>query len=152
MHLPTYIGLLEQGERTLAASYRQVGEGHVAEADVFHTCTKLAAQCEKHMERLGPLVEKYGDRQVEEPARLHAEGLSETRSGGLGLLRDLHDLHMLAGYLDIAWTMVGQAAQGAADQELLDVVTACEAETKTQLDWLMTRMKQAAPQALLVAS
>jgi hypothetical protein len=31
------------------------------------------------------------------------------------------------------------------------VVTRCEGETKTQLEWLSTRMKQAAPQALIVA-
>lgn len=151
MHLPTYIGLLEQGERTLAESFRQVAQGHAAEADVFIICNKLAAQCDAHVERLGPIVEKYGDEQVEEPERLHAEGLSETRSGGLGLIRDLHDLYMLANYLDMAWTLVGQAGQGAADKELLEVVGSCEGDTQTQISWLTTRMKQAAPQALLVA-
>jgi hypothetical protein len=53
---------------------------------------------------------------------------------------------------DIAWTMVGQAAQGARDMQLLEVVNLCEAQTAIQLKWLRTRMKQAAPQALLVAS
>jgi hypothetical protein len=151
MHLPTYIGLLEQGERTLADSYRQVAEGHAAEADVFHICNKLAGQCDGHVERLAPIVDRYGDRAVEEPERLHAEGLSETREGGLGLIRDLHDLYMLANYLDMAWTMVAQAGQGARDKDLLAVVSSCEGETKTQISWLKTRMKQAAPQALLVA-
>jgi hypothetical protein len=48
--------------------------------------------------------------------------------------------------------MIGQAAQGARDQDLLEVVNACEGQTATQVKWLKTRMKQAAPQALLVAS
>jgi hypothetical protein len=47
--------------------------------------------------------------------------------------------------------MVGQAAQGARDTGLFEVVKACEGETSTQLKWLKTRMKQAAPQALVVA-
>jgi hypothetical protein len=52
---------------------------------------------------------------------------------------------------DITWTMIGQAAQGARDVELVEVAKACEGETATQLKWLKTRMKQAAPQALVVA-
>jgi hypothetical protein len=52
---------------------------------------------------------------------------------------------------DIAWTLLGQAAQGLRDGELLAVVRSCEGETAMQLKWLKTRMKQAAPQALVVA-
>jgi hypothetical protein len=48
--------------------------------------------------------------------------------------------------------MIGQAAQGARDWELLEAVNSCEGQTATQIKWLETRMKQAAPQALLVAS
>lgn len=152
MHLATYLGLLETGERTLRDSYREVAHGHAAEADVFHTCLKLAEQCDAHVEALGPLVEKYGEHPDGEPERLHAEGLSEPRSGSLGLLRDLHDLYLLATYLDIAWTLVGQAAKGARDKEAVSVVDRCAHQIETQLQYLKTRMKQAAPQALLVAS
>jgi hypothetical protein len=67
------------------------------------------------------------------------------------LLRDLQDLYLMATECDITWTMVGQAAQGARDTDLVEVVKACEGETATQLKWLKTRMKQAAPQALVVA-
>ena len=151
MHLATYLGLLENGERTLADSYRQVADGHADEADIHHTCHNLAKQCDQHVELLGPLVERYGEDRDNEPKRLHAEGLSKTRTGGLGLLRDLHDLYMLASYLDIAWTMVGQAGQGARNQEVIDVVAQCDGQITTQLAFLKTRMKQAAPQALLVA-
>jgi hypothetical protein len=70
----------------------------------------------------------------------------------LGLLRDLQDLYLIADLVDITWTMVKQAAQGLRDAELLDVVGWCDGETSTQLAWLRTRMKQAAPQALIAAS
>jgi len=97
-------------------------------------------------------VRRYGQGDVDdEPERLHADGLSETRKGPLGLLRDLQDLYLLASLVDITWTMVKQAGQGLRDEELLDVVRACDEETEKQLKWLSTRMKQAAPQALLVA-
>jgi hypothetical protein len=58
----------------------------------------------------------------------------------------------MASACDISWDMIGQAAQGARDEDLLGVVEACEGQTATQIKWLKTRMKQAAPQALLVAS
>jgi hypothetical protein len=151
MHLATYIGLIDEGERTLAESFRQVAEGHAEEADVVHICGRLAEQCDHHRQQLVPVVRRYGESREAEPERLHAEGLRATRSGGLGLLRDLHDLYMLASYLDIAWTVVGQASKAARDQELMAIVGQCEGETSGQLAWLKTRMKQAAPQALIVA-
>lgn len=36
------------------------------------------------------------------------------------------------------------------DRDLIDVATASKAETSRQLGWLNTRMKVAAPQALIV--
>ena len=152
MHLANYLGYLHKAELHLAEALRKVGEGHAAESDVFHTCNTLAKQCEAHVERLGPFLERYGEGAPTEPDRLHHELFAEIRSGGLGLLRDLHDLYLMANACDIAWTMIGQAAQGARDTELLEVVNSCEVQTATQIKWLKTRMKQAAPQALLVAS
>ena len=151
MHLSSYLGLLETGCATLAGSYRQVAEGHADEADVRQICEHFAAQCDRHEERLKPFTRRYGSHPSGEPERLHDDGLSETRSGGLGLLRDLHDLYLLASYLNVAWTVVGQAAKGARDQELIRAVEQCARETESQQRWLMTRMKAAAPQALLVA-
>jgi hypothetical protein len=97
-------------------------------------------------------VERYGEEKPEEPERLYHDLFDEMRSGGLGLLRDLHDLYLMANACDISWTMIGQAAQGARDWELLETVNSSEGQTATQIKWLETRMKQAAPQTLLVAS
>jgi hypothetical protein len=57
----------------------------------------------------------------------------------------------MATECDIAWTLIAQATQGARDTDLLATVQACEGETAVQLKWLKTRMKQAAPQTLVVA-
>jgi hypothetical protein len=82
---------------------------------------------------------------------LHTTLFSEPRGGALGLLRDLHDPYLMAGECDISWTLVGHAAAGAHDTGLQDVVQRRAKETATQLAWLKTRMKQAAPQPLVVA-
>ena len=151
MNLAHYLGLLHRAQINLAASYREVAEGHREEVDVVHLCSRLARQCDAHVERLAPLVDRYGEDAPEEPDRLHTEIFGGSRQGGLGLLRDLQDLYLMAAECDIAWTLVGQAAKGLRDGEMLSVVEDCEGETAIQLKWLRTRMKQAAPQALIVA-
>jgi hypothetical protein len=151
MHLASYLGLLHKAELNLADAFGQVGDAHAAEPDVYHLCHTLAGQCARHAERLQPAVDRYGEDAPSEPDRLHSELFKGTRSGGLGLLRDLQDLYLMAAECEIAWTVIGQAAQGARDSELVEVVKACQPETATQLKWLKTRMKQAAPQALVVA-
>ncbi|MEU4220269.1 hypothetical protein [Actinoplanes sp. NPDC026623] len=57
----------------------------------------------------------------------------------------------MAAECDVCWVLVGQAAQGLRDRELSTVVGAGAAETEIQMAWLRGRMKQAAPQALVVA-
>lgn len=152
MKVGLYVGLLHAAEQTLADAFRTVGDGHAAEPDVHFLCHTLADQCQAHVAALAPVVERYGEQRDDEPERLEAQGLTGTRSGPVGLLRDLQDVHMLAGFVDITWALLGQAASALRDQELLGVISGCEGETTTQLAWLRTRMKQAAPQALVAST
>lgn len=152
MHLANYLGYLCQTKLDLAEGYRKVGEAHAQEADVYYTTHTLAEQCESHAEKLKPFVDRYGEEQPEEPEQIYHQFFDQTRSGSLGLLRDMHDLYLMASACDISWTMIGQAAQGMRDRELLEIVDSCEMETSNQLKWLRTRMKVAAPQTLIVAS
>jgi hypothetical protein len=151
VHLGHYLRLLHTAQENLAEGFRAVAEGHADETDIFHLAGKLAAQCDRHAEQLGPHAERYENPAGDEPDALHSDIFRGPRSGGLGLLRDLEDLYVMAAEVDIVWTLVGQAAQGARDEELFGVVTDCEQETAIQLKWLRTRLKQAAPQALVVA-
>jgi hypothetical protein len=151
MQLAHYLGLLHRSQEELGKAFREVGGAHRDEHDVFHQCERLGRQCDRHAEALGPFAERYGEDAPDEPERLHATLFAGTREGPLGLLRDLHDLYLMACECDMAWTLVGQAAQGARDTDLLEVVQGCEGETATQLKWLKSRMKEAAPQVLVVA-
>ena len=129
MHLANYPGYPHRAELDLVDGFRKVGEAHAQEADVYHLSHTLVKQCETHAEKLKPFVDRCGEEAPEEPEQLY------------------HDL--MASACDIAWTMIGQ---GAGDRELLEVVSSCEGETATQIKRIQTRMKQAAPQVLLVAS
>ena len=151
MHLAHYLGLLHRAQTNLADAFRQVAAAHAEEPDVETQCEKQARRCDRHAELLRPFAERYAEEAPDEPDRLHSELFRGTRTGGIGLLRDLQDLYLMAAECDICWTVVGQAAQGARDTDLVEVVQGCEGETAIQLAWLRTRMKQAAPQALVVA-
>jgi hypothetical protein len=147
MNLKIYLGMLHQAEQTLAACFREVVAGHGTEPDVHFLCHTLAGQCDHHGEPLLPAVQRYGeDISDNEPERLHAQGLSQTRGGPVGLVRDLQDLYLLASIVDVTLAMVKQAGSALRDQELLDVVAKRDSETAVQPLWLQTRMKQAAPQ------
>jgi hypothetical protein len=153
-HLSTYVALAHGSETTLAEAFDTVGQGHAEHPDVVFTCQTLATMSRRHLERLAPVVSRYGeerDPSVQEPERLHADGVARVRSGPVGLLRDLQDLHMLASLVQTTWTVIGQGAQGLRDEELTALSTDAQADTKRQLAWLVTRMKTAAPQALVVS-
>lgn len=151
MHLAHYLGLLHKAQDTLGDAFHEVATSHHEEPDVYLVCEKLARQCEDHSRQLAPFARRYAEDAPDEPERLHSELFGGTRRGGLGLLRDLHDLYLMAAECDLSWTVIGQAAQGVRDDDLLAVVQRCERETAIQMRWLRTRIKEAAPQALVVA-
>lgn len=152
-HLSTYVALADHSEQTLAQSMRTVAAGHAHIVDVFHTCHTLASMSDAHRERLAPIIERYGESDsgtLTEPERLRHGGLADVRDGEIGLLRDLQDLHVLANMVQTTWTVVSQGAQGLRDRELYEIATSANGDTSRQLSWLNTRMKAAAPQALVV--
>ncbi|MBM7505808.1 hypothetical protein ACFPER_01745 [Agromyces aurantiacus] len=152
MKLPVYLSLIDESEKSLADAYRQMANAHGDEPDIHFLCLAHATQCEEHRAKLAPVIERYGTTgSGGEPERLHHDGVGEPRTGPLGLLRDLQDLYLLATLVDVTWVMVEQAAQALRDAELLQVVEGCDHETAVQLAWLVTRMKQSAPQVLVAA-
>jgi hypothetical protein len=151
MKLPVYLGMLQTAEGRLAESFRTVAAAHGDEPDVRAACVLLAEQCDAHVAALGPAVDRYGSEHDDEPERLHAVAVEESRSGPLALLRDLQDVHLLATFVDTTWTLVKQAAAALRDEDLQQTIADCEEETAVQVAWLTTRMTQAAPQVLVIA-
>ncbi|WP_211238308.1 hypothetical protein [Deinococcus pimensis] len=151
MHVGNYLGLVHGSETRLVDALTKVSEHHGDEPDVFQTCQLLARWSRGHIEQLAPLVEKYREQRNPEPDALEKALFHGPRSGGLGLVRDLHDLWLLANEVQLCWTVLEQAAQALRDEELEGVCQNCARETKRQVKFFLTRIKQAAPQALVVA-
>ena len=152
--LSIYISLVDRAELALADSFRVVAQAQASHPDIYFTCQTLATMSDDHRSRLEPVVARYGERSEgpgSEPERLHAEAIATARTGPVGLLRDLQDLHLLANLVLTSWTVIQQAAQGLRDEELVGVASGSSGETSRQLAWLTTRMKSVAPQALIVS-
>lgn len=152
MHLHTYLDMLARAEESLARFYRQVADAHTADADVSFACAAFGRECDGHVAALAPAEQRYADRAEHPPERLHAFRPGPPRTGPIGLLRDLADLHQLATLVESTWQLISQAAQGARDRELIAVCDECTPETTAQLAWLTMRMKADAAQTLLVAT
>lgn len=152
--LAVYVGLVDHAEKTLAESFRVVADAQAEHPEIYFLCRTLAEMSEENSSRLAPVAGRYGEEagdEAAEPERLHAAGLAEARTGPLGLIRDLQDLHVLATLVQTSWTVVLQAAQGLRDHELLDIAQCASGATSRQLAALNTHLKSATPQALIVA-
>ena len=151
MHIGKYIDLVHRTEIDLAKAFRKVSKAHGDETDVYQTCQLLARWSDKLVEEVDPFIEKYKQEKDKEPDRLTQTLLKDTRKGGMALLRDLHDLYLIGTEVQVCCTILKQASDGLRDKELTTVCEEVERQTKRQLAWLMTRMKQGAPQTLIVA-
>ena len=152
MHLGHYLRLLDHAQQALSDAFREVAEAHQDEPDVRIDSERFAARLEQHASRLTPVLRQYGEDADDEPEPLLSSLFRGPRTGPLGLLRDLHDLYLLATECDISSTLIAQAAQGTRDARLAGIADDYQREATVQLAWLRSRLKQAAPQALVVAS
>ena len=150
MHIGHYIDLVHRTEKDLATAFRKVSKAHGDEPDVYQTCQLLAQWSDKLKEDMEPFTVKYKPEKDKEPDRLTQTLLKDTRKGGMALLRDLHDLYLIASEVQVCCTILKQASDGLRDKELTIICEEVERQTKRQLNWLMTRMKAAAPQTLIV--
>ncbi len=151
MHVGNYLGLLQASEEQLADAFLQVADHHQDEPDIGGVCHLQASWSHQHVERIKPLNEKYREQKNDEPERLHQSLFEGTRSGSLALLRDLHDLWLLANEIHLCWLVLDQAAKALRDEQLEAACLECDKQTERQLAFLLTRIKQSAPQTLVVA-
>jgi hypothetical protein len=155
---------LYRAEEELADEYVKVGERLAAEHQIWYGCKQFARQCHQHVETLRPLAQRYeeelppsDDSEVGETttaALRHklAEMLGRRPESGLLLLRSLRQLYVQAQEVSFHWMVAGQIAQAARDGELLSTVDELHRETLTQIKWLKSQLKEAAPQALVAGT
>jgi formylmethanofuran dehydrogenase subunit D len=148
--LSLYLGLLRQSERHLSEAFSNVATHHAQSPDVYAICMLMSNWSARQAEALHPIIARYGEDSQKEPDRLRRALFEGPRSGGIGLLRDLHDLWLAAAEVHLCYEAIRQAARALHDRELVELCERSGAQTDRQLAWLRTRIDQAAPQALTV--
>jgi formylmethanofuran dehydrogenase subunit D len=151
-HVASYLALARQSEEHLAESLRAVAEHHGEEPDIYQMTQLLASWSAAKGPTLDPLIARYGTTTENEPEALHRALFHGPRSGGLGLVRDLHDLWLLTQEVNLTYEVLTQAARGLRDEEMKSILRDASMQTHRQADWLRTRVDQATPQALTVPS
>ena len=115
--LALYLGLLDQSERHLSEAFRNVAHHHGESPDIQGTCLLMAGWSAEQAEALRPIITRYGEESQQEPDRLRRALFEGPRTGGIGLLRDLHDLWLAAAEVHLCYEAVRQA--GRALHELV---------------------------------
>jgi hypothetical protein len=151
MHIGKYINLVHRTELDLVKAFKLVANAHGDEVDVYQTCMLLSSWSQGLADEVQVFAKKYAEEEDNEPDRLTQTLLKKTRKGGMALLRDLHDLYLIATEVQVCCTILKQGATGLRDDALIAACQEVERQTKRQLSWLMTRMKSGAPQTLIVA-
>jgi hypothetical protein len=150
---------LHRSENELAAQLLAVSDRHKADHEVFHVARDLAVWSQDHVREIARIGHKYDLELDPEPAgdptmlqRIRQE-VSDRRgrrsAPALMLLRDLRSIYMDASGVFVDWELVGQAAQGVRDRELLDVTQRCRPQTRRQSTWANAQLKEKATQILV---
>ena len=146
-----FLGMAFQGERHLAEAFKQVAQQHMAEPDIHATCRLMASWSREQAEGLKPFIAAYHKDRSKDPDGSVKNLFDGPRSGGLGLLRDLHDLWLAANEVHLDYEAVKQAAKALHDQPLAETCERHLNQTDRQLAWLRARIDQASPQTLVVS-
>ena len=152
MHVGNYLGILHRSEQDLADAFKTIADHHGDEPDVYNMCKFLSSWSEEHVEDIKPLADRYSEEKSDEPDRLKQTLFEQPRTGSLALVRDLHDLWLLANEIHLCYIILLQAARALRDLEMEKICQQFDEQTDRQILWLLTRIKQAAPQALVVAA
>ncbi|MGE5497587.1 MAG: hypothetical protein ACM3Q2_05945 [Syntrophothermus sp.] len=151
MFVANYIGLLHKSENDLRNAFQKVSDEHKDEPDIEEVCKELASWSEVHVNNMQSIIDRYKEHKEDEPDNLLKTLFHGVRKGGLGLLRDLHDLYLLASEVELTYTVILQASLALRDSELENLCKDSMKETTRQINWIKTRIKQAAPQTLVAA-
>jgi hypothetical protein len=150
---------LHHSENELAGQLLTISDRHKADHEIFHVARDLAVWSQDHVREIAGIGRKYGLDLDPEPERdpTVLQKLRQEMSDRLGrrsapallLLRDLRSIYMDASGVSVDWELVGQAAQGVRDRELLDVVQRCHPQTLRQSKWANAQLKEHATQILV---
>ncbi len=158
MKLDLAIEELHRSENHLVTVLTSMSDKHKADHEVFYVCRDMAGWSRKHVAELARVGRDFGldldPEASEDPGFLatveqRASELTGRRAvPGMLLLADLRHLYREAAGTSVDWELLAQGAQGAKEQELLDVAERCHPQTLRIARWANSHLKVTSPQVL----
>jgi hypothetical protein len=160
MKIGTVLKGLHHDENELARTLLRVADQHRDDHEVFHLGRDLADWSVRHVREIAAVAGSFGEQldpapddtpsPVDQARRWVSQRMGRSSATELVLVRDLRDVYLRASGVLTDWEMVGQAAQAIVHDELLELATRCQAETKRQATWANAKLKEVSTQALVV--
>jgi hypothetical protein len=158
MKLDMALEELHRSENELHTVLLAMSDRHRVDHEVFHVTRDMATWCQQHVSALAEAGRQFGldldpeARHVHglmEKVRQKASELTGRRSApGLLLLADLRHLYRESSGTSLDWELLAQGAQGAKNQELLDLAERCHPQTLRVSRWANAKLKESSPQVL----
>jgi hypothetical protein len=158
MKLDLAIEELHRSEDHLVTVLTSMSDKHKADHEVFYVTRDMVTWSREHVAELARIGRDFGldlDPVASGGPRLlagvkqRASELTGRRSApGLLLLADLRHLYREAAGVSLDWEILAQSAQGAKEQELLDLAERCHPQSLRQARWANAHLKVASPQVI----
>jgi hypothetical protein len=151
---------LHQDETELAKAFVRLADEHRVDHEVGHLGHDLADWSMRHVREIAAVATQFGEdlepapdgtpALVDQARRWASERMGRSKDAELVMVRDLKDVYLRASGVLTDWEMVGQAAQAIVHDELVELATRCQGETKRQMTWANAKIKEVSTQALVV--
>jgi hypothetical protein len=149
---------LHRSENHLVTVLTSMSDKHKADHEVFYVTRDMAGWSREHVAELARIGRDFGldlgPEASEDPGLLASvrqktsELMGRRSTPGLLLLADLRHLYREASGTSLDWEILAQSAQGAKEQELLDLAERCHPQSLRQARWANSHLKVASPQVI----
>ncbi|HVX11020.1 MAG TPA: nitrate reductase [Pirellulales bacterium] len=151
-HVSDYLSLLVDGHQELIEACEYLGRQHGQNAEIREGAKIMANLSRQAIDDLRPFVVRYGQRSEQHPHRLRQTLFSKRRTGGFGLLRDLHGLHVLCSDIHMSVKVLKDAARELRDMPLHEVCLNTFGQNQRQQAWIDTMIKESAADSVVIPS
>jgi anaerobic selenocysteine-containing dehydrogenase len=145
-----YLSLLQDANDGFQTACDQVLQDHSENPDVVRGSKIMRDLAHQANQRLQALLNTYGGSKPEEPRNLRHALFNKHRFGDFGLLREVHDLYLLATEVSLANLVLLEAAKELRDEGLLDFCTWMAEQADRQKSWCTSQAQDNAAQSLVV--
>ena len=149
-YLTNYLGQLSASEGRLIREWKKLVDSHSKTPDIGAQCALFIAWSKENVAVLSSCIDKFGEQKECHRGTLDELLSAHYEENAFGLMRNLQDLWLMVNESTIAIAVLLKGAQSLEDADLEKNIQKISSRNARQRDWVLGRIKQAAPQTLTV--